>query len=302
MKLSELRQQLRDHGLRLSRSLGQNFLHDGNQLRRILAAAQPGSGDQILEVGPGLGPLTEGLLASGAEVLAVETDARLVALLRERFASSPRLALVHADALEWIRQQPRDWTRWKLVANLPYSVGSAILAELAMSGMGPGQMVVTLQREVLHRLVAGPPSKDYGVLTLLVQLDYEARDWFHIPPSCFFPAPKVDSACVTLQHRPAPLLGAVERMAFVRIVKRGFSQRRKQLRKLLRSDWPEAELAGAWEQWGLASGVRAESISLAQYVGLARRLSASSVSSSATAPSSGEETGVGGAGERGPSA
>ena len=130
--------------------------------------------------------------------------------------------LLHDDALELLKREPRDWSDWKLVANLPYSVASPILVELAQMRGRPERMVVTLQLEVAHRLMAGADDDDYGVLTLLVQLDYEPRGWFKIPASCFFPAPDVDSACVVLVRRAKPLLADEHRAAFVKIVKRAF--------------------------------------------------------------------------------
>src|SRR6185503_5314301 len=141
-----------------------------------------------------------------------------------RYADKDCLTLVRADALAYLRAQPQDWSGWKLVANLPYSVASPILVELAQAGDCPERMVVTLQLEVAQRLMAKPGSKDHGVLTLLVQLRYEPRGWFKIPASCFFPAPDVDSACVTLVRRAHPLLGEAEVETFTKIVKRAFSQ------------------------------------------------------------------------------
>ena len=107
---------------------------------------------------------------------------------------------MHADALEFLKREQRDWSAWKLVANLPYSVASPILVELAYGARAPEKIVATLQLEVAQRLMAKAGDKDYGVLTLLVQLDFEPRDWFKIPKSCFFPEPDVDSACVVLDR------------------------------------------------------------------------------------------------------
>ena len=240
MKLSEMREVLSARGIQLTKSLGQNFLHDAHQLERIVAAAELTKVDKVLEIGPGLGPLTELLLAQAGEVLAVEKVERVAEVLRERIdlelkTQDARLRLLHDDALDFLRCEPRDWSDWKLVANLPYSVASPILVELAHSPKRPERMVVTLQLEVAQRLMAAADDDDYGVLTLLVQLDYEARGWFKIPSSCFFPAPEVDSACVTLIRREKPLLADAHRPAFVKIVKRAFSQRRKMMLKLLRT-------------------------------------------------------------------
>src|SRR6516164_2814381 len=174
MKLSEMRELLAREEIQLTKSLGQNFLHDGNQLRRIIEAAELSKAEKVLEIGPGLGPLTELLIEHAGEVLAIEKDARLVEVLRRRFhlgdttenppKGSSTLQLVHDDALDFLRREPRDWSQWKLVANLPYSVASPIIVELAQGEKSPQLLVVTLQLEVAKRLVAHAGDDDYGVL------------------------------------------------------------------------------------------------------------------------------------------
>ncbi len=317
MRLSEIRQILAERGIRLTRSLGQNFLHDGNQLRRIVAAAELKATDKVLEIGPGLGPLTELLVATAGRVLAIEKDRRLVEALGGRFpltqaresrgghkpttdpassagndsnrvrrrlpsaggawaesdhASGPKLLLVHADALEFLRRESRDWSDWKLVANLPYIVASPVLVELAQARGAPERLVATVQLEVAHRLMARPREEDFGVLTLLVQLRYEPRGWFKIPASCFFPAPEVDSACVTLVRRAGSLLNGEEAQTFTKIVKRAFSQRRKVMFKLLKEDWSLEKLERAGAMLELPPQARAESVGLEQFVRLTRAL------------------------------
>lgn len=297
MKLSEMRSVLAARGIQLTKSLGQNFLHDAHQLERIVAAAELDATAKVLEIGPGLGPLTELLLAQAGEVLAIEKDARLVEVLRERFPLSagrvtqvpmtdaesrqglvklvpPKLGLRHDDALELLRREAHDWSDWKLVANLPYSVASPILVELALSPKRPARMVVTLQLEVARRLMAAAGDEDYGVLTLLVQLDYEPRGWFKIPANCFFPAPEVDSACVVLVRRVTALLADEHRAAFVKIVKRAFSQRRKMMLKLLKQDWLPDKLAQAFAALDISPQERAEKVSLETFARLAGALAA----------------------------
>jgi 16S rRNA (adenine1518-N6/adenine1519-N6)-dimethyltransferase len=272
MTLSEMKQVLAAGDLQLTKSLGQNFLHDGNQIRRMAAAAELTRADRVLEIGPGLGPLTEVLLAQAGEVLAIEKDRRLVDFLRNRLAAVSHFTLQHDDALRLLQQEPRDWTGWKLVANLPFSVASPILVGLALGARGPARMVVTLQLEVARRLMADAGDDDYGVLTLLVQLDYTLREWFKVPAACFFPQPSVDSACVTLEKRPAALLPAALQPIFVRLIKRGFSQRRKMMLKLLKQDWPAARLEAAFQGAGLSPQIRAEAVSLSQFVQMAQIL------------------------------
>jgi 16S rRNA (adenine1518-N6/adenine1519-N6)-dimethyltransferase len=275
MKLHEMRRWLSEGEIQLTKSLGQNFLHDEKVIAKIAAAGELTKADKVLEIGPGLGPLTEVLLAQAGEVLAIEMDARLVESLRRRWSpeQAPALQLVHADALRWLEETPRDWRGWKLVANLPYSVASPILVELALAERGPDRMVVTLQLEVARRLRARAGEEDYGLLTLLVGLNYEARGMFRISAGCFFPQPNVDSACLTLVRRPEPTLPPAQTADFVRIVKRAFSQRRKRMAKLLREDWPEAELAETMNALGLSPEIRAEAVTREQFVALTRQLS-----------------------------
>jgi 16S rRNA (adenine1518-N6/adenine1519-N6)-dimethyltransferase len=272
MKLSEMRQVLSAHGIQLTKSLGQHFLHDGNQLRRMVAAAEVGPGDRVLEIGPGLGPLTELLVAAAGQVLAVEKDLRLVALLRERFGAEARLRVWAADALEYLRMAEEDWSEWKLVANLPYCLASALLVELAGAQTCPRLVVVTVQLEVARRLLACPGVNDYGVLTLLVQARYEPAGWFRIPANCFFPAPEVESACVCLKRRAEPLLRPDQRVVFAQLVKKGFSQRRKMVHKLLKDDWAGEELATVLDRLRVPLQARAEKLTLEQYVALTRSL------------------------------
>jgi len=272
MKLSEMKQILATGRIQLTKSLGQNFLHDGNQLRRIAGAAELTKQDKVLEIGPGLGPLTELLVAGAGEALAIEKDRRLFEFLQERFAGTTTLTLLHADALDHLQSGQRDWSDWKLVANLPYSVASPIIVELAQAADCPQRMVVTLQLEVARRLVAGAGDEDYGVLSLLTQLRYEAQGHFNIPAECFFPAPEVDSACVILVRRENPLLPPEDRPAFTRLVKLAFSQRRKMMLKLLKQDWPVDRLTSAFESAGLSPQIRAEKVSLEQFITLFRML------------------------------
>lgn len=265
MRLSEMRQILDERGIKLTKSLGQNFLHDGNQLRRIVELAELSKNDRVLEIGSGLGPLTELLIERAGEVLAIEKDQRLCEVLRDRF---PKLQLLHADALKHLGST--DWRDWKLVANLPYSVASPIIVDLCETP--PMMMVVTLQLEVVRRLVAKAGSPDYGLLTLLVQLHYAPREHFKIPPGCFFPPPDVDSACIKLARRPSPLLSKETEAVFRKVVKRGFSQRRKMMLKLLKQDWPGEKLQAAFANTGLPETIRAEQVDLLTFVKLAEIL------------------------------
>ena len=268
-----MKQILSSRDLQLTKSLGQNFLHDRNQLLRIAGAAAIQPTDKILEIGPGLGPLTELLLEQGQEVLAIEKDRRLVEILRPRFAAEENFTLIQADALRYLNDEQRDWSEWKLVSNLPYSVASPILVELAEANGPPQVMVATLQLEVAQRIVAQSGNEHYGILSLLLQLRYEPGEIFKIPASCFFPAPDVDSACITLTRRPAALLTREQAAIFTKVVKRAFSQRRKMMLKLLKADWPFEKLQDAFTKLNIPVTERAEKLSLGHFVQLAQLLS-----------------------------
>jgi 16S rRNA (adenine1518-N6/adenine1519-N6)-dimethyltransferase len=288
MKLSEMKRILAEDGIQLTKSLGQNFLHDGNQLDRIIGLADLKKTDRVLEIGPGLGPLTERLLQKAGHVFAIEKDARLVTVLKRRLADaliadlSPAsikggpvatLGLLLDDALEFLTREAHDWADWKLVANLPYSVASPILVELSQASRPPSMMVATLQLEVARRLMAVPDTADYGVLTVLIQSVFRPSEWFKIPAGSFFPEPEIDSACVCLARRQAPLVapGDLQR-SFTRVVKRGFSQRRKMMLKLLKQDWSTERLQPAFEAARIPPTARAEDVTPEQFAILAASL------------------------------
>ena len=269
-----MRDILSSRDIQLTKSLGQNFLHDGNQLRRIVEAANLHPGQRVLEIGPGLGPLTEVLLEKGCQIVAVEKDARLVEVLEERFYGRDKVVLVHADALEELEDVSKDWSAWKLVSNLPYSVASPILVELAMSPGCPILMVVTLQIEVARRIMANAGDDDYGILTLLLQLRYKPAGSFKIPATCFFPVPEVDSACIVLARRDQMLLRpGPQTKVFSQVVKEAFSQRRKMMLKLLRERWPQIKWEECFASLGIDPMTRAEEVGLEKFVELTKRVS-----------------------------
>jgi len=273
MNLSEIRGILLDEDIRLTRSLGQTFLHDETQIRRIVSLAGLSGRERVLEIGPGLGPLTGALLQVAGHVTAIEKDRRLVKLLGERFGHLEHFTLLHDDALRHVRRASHDWSNWKLVANLPYSIASPLLVDLAAAEDRPQSLVVTLQLEVARRLLARAGDRDCGLLTLLVGLHYAPGEWFVIPRGCFFPKPNVDSACVALHRRGESLLSPELDPVFKKVVKRGFSERRKMLMKLLKHDWSAEVLAAVFEELGLDQRVRAEKVSLEQFVQLTKRVS-----------------------------
>ncbi len=272
MTLGQMREILAANGTRLTRSLGQNFLHDANQIRRIVRLAGLTPGDRVLEIGPGLGPLTEELLAAGAQVLAIEKDRRLAGIARDRLAGRGSLELLQADALEWLTREPPALDDWHVVANLPYSVASPILVHLAQLPSPPRSMTVTLQAEVVGRIRAEPGSSEYGILTLLLAESFVPGTSFKIPARCFFPAPNVVSACVRLERRGAPLAQPFRPAEYRQLVKRAFAQRRKRLQKVLRDHWPATLLDAAWRDLALDPNARAEALDAGTFARLANHL------------------------------
>ena len=273
MNLSEIRNLLREEDIMLTKSLGQTFMHDQNQLRKIVALAKLTAADHVIEIGPGLGSLTGLLLQTAGHVTAIETDRRLVKLLDERFGERGNLTLQHADAMKIVRKTEFDWSGHKLVANLPYSIASPLLIDLAESPCRPRAMIVTLQLEVVQRLLAQSATKEYGVLTLLIGLYYATGESFVIPRGSFYPEPNVDSGCIELLRRETPLLLPELCPVFKKIVKRVFAERRKKMMKLLKRDWPEAAVVEAFDALGLDEKIRAERVTLEQFTELTQRLS-----------------------------
>lgn len=214
-------------GLQPSRVLGQNFLTDGNILRIILDAAELAGDEHVLEVGPGLGVLTVELVRRADHVTAIEKDERLTAYLGTCFAENSRLTLIQGDVLDCDWTTPAFRSVSKVVSNLPYSVASRFLVDLARLADPPARVVITVQREVAQRLTAGP-GRDFGLLSLETQLAYEARDIKTVSPTCFWPRPEVRSSVVVMTRR-SDRLPPPERAVVSRLAQRAFTQRRKQL-------------------------------------------------------------------------
>lgn len=266
MKLSEIDATLRQLRVSPVKTLGQNFLHDRNLAQWIVSRADLTPQDYVVEVGPGLGALTEFILASGARVLAIEKDGRLGAFLRETF-SSERLEILHADALDFDVRGLFAQPRVKFIGNLPYNIASPLLMQFLRYPSPISLWLLMLQKEMAQRLSAQPGSGEYGALTLLVQLRYRVEYLRTVPASVFVPQPDVDSAFLKIVPRSPDELPEYDAEVFARLVRRGFSQRRKQLQKLLREDVPDWEAASS--AGSFPHKARAEELSLIQWIGLA---------------------------------
>ena len=211
-----------------SRKLGQNFLIDGNIINLIVSLVRPEKEDIILEIGPGLGAITEPLLQQTQRVIAVEKDHRLCDFLKQRFAFSRSLELIESDALDLDTNDLLAKGVTKVVSNLPYSVGNRILVNIIEARLPPRYILVTVQKEVADRLKAKPGTKDYGLLSIWAQLRYDVVVEKVISPTCFLPPPQIKSAIVELFRLGEPPI-VTDAAFFNRLVKLAFSHRRKQL-------------------------------------------------------------------------
>ncbi|WP_136644625.1 16S rRNA (adenine(1518)-N(6)/adenine(1519)-N(6))-dimethyltransferase RsmA [Tabrizicola sp. YIM 78059] len=272
--LPPLREVIRAHDLVAKKQLGQNFLLDLNLTAKIARSAGDLTACDVLEVGPGPGGLTRGLLAEGARhVVAVEKDARALPALAEIAAAYPgRLTVLHGDALELDLTQHLK-PPVKIVANLPYNVGTELLIRWLSPPVWPpiwSSLTLMFQKEVAERIVARPRTEHYGRLALLAQWRCEARIVMTLPPEAFTPTPKVHSAVVQLTALPAPRFPC-DFVVLQRVTAMAFNQRRKMLRASLKALRPDIETV--LESLGIPPTARAEEIGLEQFCALARAVS-----------------------------
>jgi 16S rRNA (adenine1518-N6/adenine1519-N6)-dimethyltransferase len=267
MKLTTLKETLGRIHVTPAKTLGQNFLHDQNLAEWIVDQLELKPSDHVVELGPGLGALTEYIVPHCASVTLVEKDGRLADYLRERFADAGiPVDIRHEDAIAFDLRPLFLLGPIKVLGNLPYYVSSQILLNFTAEPTPVSRLVFTLQKELAQRLSAEPSTKEYGALTLMIQRRWRVKYLRTIPGSAFLPPPKVDSAVVSISRRLPDEVPDCDGSLFNTLVKQGFSQRRKQLRKLLVNwnlDWP-----GMMAKLGLPEAVRAEALSLGQWVEL----------------------------------
>lgn len=250
---------------RPNKGLGQNYLIDSNILGIIVAAAEISNTDKLLEIGPGLGALTQTLLATGAPLIAIEKDQTMATHLHNTF---PQLNLIEADVIDLdLNELFADGIN-KIIANLPYSVGSRFIVNALEAAPLPEKMVFMVQKEVADRLTALPGSKDYGPLAIWSQLNYTVKTIKKVSPTCFMPAPKVWSAVVEFDRRPVPLAEVPDYARFKHLVKLSFTQRRKQIGSNLRKNAPE--FFDRLDACDIDPATRPEQISIQQWTALAR--------------------------------
>lgn len=276
MTLTEIQQALAVVEAKPRQSLGQNFLHDQNVARWIVDQLNIQPGDHIVEIGPGLGSLSCVLLEHDISLTLIEKDRSMVAWLRKKYIDS-RVELFHMDALDFDLRNLYGKGPVKIIGNLPYYVSTPLIAKFA-SALSPASMLVlTLQHEVAARLNAAPRTKDFGAMTVCSTRRWNVRYVKKLPPTVFFPQPGVSSAVVVFERKPAADVPPCDDARFEKLVRRGFSERRKQMRNTL------PELKARWTEitthLGVEETVRAEELSLGQWENLARLIGPSEAQS-----------------------
>lgn len=268
------RELLDEYGVLPKKSLGQNFMHDPNALEKIVATARLMPDDTVLEVGPGTGELTAKLAQAARHVIAVETDERLRPLLEDRFEETPNVYFVFQDILKTDVLKLVGTKDFVVVANVPYYITTAIITRLLDNTRRPRRMVLTMQLEVAQRIIAKPG--DMSVLAVSVQYYGQPTLVTRLKPAVFWPRPGIDSALLSIETYDQPPVDVPSDAAFFRVVKAGFSQKRKQLRNALSGGLHlNSELtAQLLDEAGIDPARRAETLSLEEWATLTRVVAA----------------------------
>ena len=254
---------------RARKRFGQNFLHDAGVIHRILRAIHARPGEHLVEIGPGQGALTEGLIDSGAKLDVIELDQDLVPLLKLRFGLNPQFSLHQGDAMKFdFASLVHDDKKLRVVGNLPYNISTPLIFHLLEHAACIGDMHFMLQKEVVERLAAEPGGGDWGRLSIMVQYHCRVEHLFNVGPGAFNPPPKVDSAIVRLVPHAVLPHPAKDHRLLERVVREAFNQRRKTLRNTLKQLLP----AEAIEAAGVDGSLRPEQLDLAAFVRLADQL------------------------------
>ena len=273
---------LERHGFTFKKSFGQNFLTDTNILQKIVDTAEVDDQVNVIEIGPGIGALTEFLAERAAEVMAFEIDHRLVSILADTLRDFDNVTVVNEDILkvdlaQHIQNFKNPDLPIKVVANLPYYITTPILMHLIESGIPFSEFVVMMQKEVADRISAKPNTKAYGSLSIAVQYYMTAKVAFIVPRTVFVPAPNVDSAILKMVRRPEPAVAVEDEKFFFKVFKASFTHRRKTLWNNLtgyfgKTDEIKDKLTKALDQAGLSPSVRGEALGLEEFASLADAL------------------------------
>lgn len=261
---------LKTFGIHMSKRLGQNFLIDSQVVAGIVDAAQITAGDAVLEIGPGIGTLTQGLAEAGAAVTAVELDRRLLDVLAKTLTGYDNVKVIHGDILQIDISREINQERYKVVANLPYYITTPIIMKLLEDRLPIDILVTMVQKEVAQRMVAGPGGKDYGALSVAVQYYTQPEIMFSVPPRAFIPAPAVESAVIRCTVRSEPPVQVGSEKMFFRVVKAAFAQRRKTLANSLKAAGLDKEaVIQVLAEAGIDGRRRGEQLSLAEFAAVA---------------------------------
>lgn len=267
---------IRRFGLSLSKRLGQNFLISEQVVDQIVASADLSPEDTVLEIGPGIGTLTQGLAETGARVVAVELDAKLITVLATTLAGYDNIRIIHGDILKTDISQEIQAEKYKVVANLPYYITTPIIMTLLERRLPIERLVTMVQKEVAQRMTASPGGKDYGALSVAVQYYTDPELLFDVPPQAFIPAPAVDSSVVRCIVREKPPAEVADERRFFRIVKGAFSQRRKTLSNALKTTGLSSDhVATILEQAQINPMRRGETLTLSEFAAIANAWSSS---------------------------
>lgn len=264
---------LKKHQFRMQKKYGQNFLIDGNILEKIMEASGITGQDYVLEIGPGIGTMTQYLAERAREVVAVEIDRALIPILEDTLSAYDNVTVIHQDILKVdIRQMAEERNGGnpiKVVANLPYYITTPILMGLLESGVPLDSITIMVQKEVAERMQVGPGTKDYGALSLAVQYYAKPEIVMQVPPSCFMPRPNVGSAVIRLTRHGQPPVRVRDEQRMFALIRASFNQRRKTLVNALANaaglELSKDAVAGALGQMGLPPTVRGEALTLEQF-------------------------------------
>ena len=267
---------IQKYGFTFRKKFGQNFLIDGHVLDRIVDAARITKEDCVVEIGPGIGTLTQYLAEAAGKVVAVEIDRMLIPILGETLADYPNVTVLHQDILKTdlaaIAQEYNGGRPLKIAANLPYYITTPIIMDLLEARVPVSTMTVMVQKEVGERMMAGPGTKDYGALSLAVQYYAEPYLAANVPPNCFMPRPKVASAVMHLTLREQPPVEVPDEKLLFRVIRAAFGQRRKILANALTNaatlPFTKEQVSAALEQAGLPAAVRGEALDLPTFAKL----------------------------------
>lgn len=257
-------------GIHMSKKLGQNFLIRRSVVDEIVHAANVTKIDRVLEIGPGIGTLTQGLAQTGATVTAIELDRRLLEVLDTTLAPYDNVQIIHGDALKLDIPSIMNHQPFKVVANLPYYITTPIIMHLLESKLPIECMVMMVQKEVAQRMVATPGTKAYGALSVAVQYYTEPDIVLDVPPKAFLPAPAVNSAVVRCRVRTTPPVDVIDEKRFFRVVKAGFEQRRKTFSNTMKTTGLAKEMiATILEKAGIDGNRRGETFTLEEFARIA---------------------------------